>query len=1053
MNNHSFGIRNKLISIFVFIKVVPLVVLAWFAWSEIAKLVDNIQQHFQAAVEESRTVTKQVADLATEDSIRALDVKSREAIERLSTDTARQVAIFLKERDLDVLLAASLTTNVTSYKQFLGNRYRPLSVHGPMVMDKEGDKWIGRDTQKDSLDAIDEVTANNKDNEKDFHYRKPEVSQYSNKQPLYLEMSFVDLKGQEKIKVTTSEEVQSSLFNVSQKKNTYCRAETYFQHLEKLKPGEVYVSEVIGAYVKTHMIGPYTRKTANKKGVEFQPELSGYAGLENPVGKRFQGLIRWATPVMKNGEKIGYVTLALDHTHIMEFTDHILPTNKRYTEISDASSGNYAFMWDYKGRNISHPRDYFIVGYNPETGEPELPWLEKKDYQRWLESERLPSEFLQSLPTFKEQSLEKKPSLELMKRGLVALDCRYLNFAPQCSGWTNLTQQGGSGSFLIFWSGLWKLTTAATIPYYTGMYKDSPRGFGYVTIGANVHEFHKAAMDTAKNIEDIGAAHMQYLDNQNSRNQIILMKTLRKTAKDLSVYTGIMIIVVIIIAFWMASLLTGRITKIITSFNRFQKGDMAHRLHINSGDEVEDLASSFNEMADDIEKAITDNKTAREESQKTNILLQEEIVERQNAEQALAEHRDNLEELVSARTQELEQEIKDRKFVEESKEELEARLFRAEKMEALGTLAGGVAHDLNNILSGIATYPELLLMSIEESNSMYRPLQTIKKSGDKAAAIVQDLLTLARRGVAINDVVDLNSIISEYLESPEFSLMMDGSTVITLDVNLATDLFPLLGSRLHLFKTVMNLVNNAVESMANGGEVSIVTANCYMDTRLSLYDEVLEGEYITLTVSDTGEGISEADMERIFEPFFTKKKMGRSGTGLGMAVVWGTVQDHKGYIDCQSKVDSGTVFTIYFPVSRDELSVKEIVSDFPALAGNNEKILVVDDIAQQLEIASMILTKLNYAVHTVSSGEDALSFLEDNKVDLVILDMIMEPGMDGLDTYREILEMYPGQKAIIASGYSETDRIRKAMELGVELYLKKPYAINTLGQSVKAVLD
>ncbi len=1053
MKKHTLGIRNKLIGIFVFIKVVPLIVLAWFSWHEISKLVDRVQQHYRAAIEESSEVTEQVIDLSTENSIRAMDLKSRESIERLTTDTARQVASFLYDRDQDIEVAAFLEPKAEMYEQFLAKRHRPLTVHDPMKMDATGEKWeiVGSGDAPD-FDSLS-ITAQNKDNKKDFHARGPESEGYAVRRPLYLEMTFLDLNGKERVKVTTSDLVSSKLKDVSNKTSTFCGAETYYHHLAQLRPDEIYVSEVIGAYIKTHMIGPYTKKRAEKMGIEFAPEHSGYGGRENPVGKRFQGLIRWATPVVKKGKKIGYVTLALDHSHVMEFTDYIVPTDKRYTAISDGSTGNYAFMWDYKSRNISHPRDYFIVGYDPETGEEELPWLEKEHFYAWQKSGMTPFDFIQSLPLFHDQSLEKKPAREQIQSGLVALDCRYLNFAPQCAGWNNLTQEGGSGSFLIYWSGLWKLTTAATIPYYTGMYKDSPRGFGYVTIGANVNEFHRPAVETATMLEDIGQGHLANLVEQRRRNREVLIQTVRKTARDLTYYTGIMIVIVIIIAFWMASLLTGRITKIISSLNRFKKGEMDHRLKIDSRDEVEDLAVSFNEMADNIQQSIAEIQCAKELAERANVLLEDEIVERQNAEFSLAEYRDNLEELVSARTRELEQEIDERKQAERSKNELEMQLHRAEKMEALGTLGGGVGHDLNNILSGIATFPEVLLMNMAEDDPMYKPLKTIKMSGENAAAIVQDLLTLARRGVATSDIINFNDIVTEYLESPEHRKLMEENKTVAISVDLASDLLPTLGSRIHLLKTVMNLVSNGIESMTEeGGELSLRTENCYMDLSLSLYDEVVEGEYIAFIVTDNGMGISENDMERIFEPFFTKKKMGRSGTGLGMAVVWGAVHDHKGYINCQSEVDKGTVFTLYFPVCREEISPVKAISDLPTLIGNGEKILLVDDIPQQLDIASMILTNLNYDVATVPSGEEAIAYLKWKKADLLVLDMIMEPGMDGLDTYREIIKKHPGQKAIVASGYSETDRIRKAMKLGVKLYLKKPYSVANLGQGVKAGL-
>ncbi len=1051
MQKHSFGIRKKLISIFVVIKVVPLIVLAWFAWSEISTLVETLQHHYQIAVEESKGVTKQVVELSTDNSIRALDLKARETIERLTTDTARQVAAFLYDRDQDVIIASLLEPDAEAYERFLSTRNRQRSVHGPMAFDENNGKWDVI-TGEPLPTPAPIITATINDNKRDFHSRHPDFVNGPVNKPLYLEMTFIDLHGVEQVKVTTSDLLTTTLQDVTKKENTYCSAETYFQHLSELQEGEIYVSEVIGPYIKTHMIGTYTPERAQERGIVFDPENSGYAGRENPVGKRFQGLIRWATPLLKNGKKIGYATLALDHSHIMEFTDYIAPTDERYLQISDGSTGNYAFMWDYLGRNISHPRDYFIVGYDPQTGEEELPWLEDKDYCSWQKSKMSPADFLTTLPLFNQQSLSKKPATEQVESGMVALDCRYLNFAPQCTGWTTLTQNGGSGSFLIYWSNLWKLTTAATIPYYSGIYKDSPRGFGYVTIGANVDEFHRPALKTAALIEAIEETHLSNLDDQSKRNGEVLVRTVRDTIRDLSFYTAVMVLGVVCIAFWMASMLTGQIVQIINSLNRFQKGEMDHRLDIQSGDEIEDLAISFNAMADNIKKSITEIENARATAEETNELLQNEIFDRQNIEIALSEHKNNLEEVVAERTQELKQEIEERKQAQKTQNTLKLQLHRAEKMEAIGTLAGGVAHDLNNILSGIVTYPEVLLRSMNRDNPLYQHLQIIQKSGENAAAIVQDLLTLARRGVSINEVLSLNAIISDYLSSPGHHKLLAEYNSITVNVTLGKSLLPILGSNVHLFKTIMNLVSNGIESMPAGGALSIATDNYYMDIPLSLYDHIVEGEYVTLTVTDTGIGIDDKDLGRIFEPFFTKKKMGRSGTGLGMAVVWGTVSDHNGYIDCRSQLGRGTTFTLYFPVCRNKELSQESEADILLLAGKREKILLVDDIAQQLDIASLILNSLNYTVYTAASGEEALLFLEEHNVNLVILDMIMEPGIDGLETYKRVIERNPGQKAIIASGYSETERIRQALHLGVSQYLKKPYSVASLGQSVRNAL-
>jgi PAS domain S-box-containing protein len=393
------------------------------------------------------------------------------------------------------------------------------------------------------------------------------------------------------------------------------------------------------------------------------------------------------------------------------------------------------------------------------------------------------------------------------------------------------------------------------------------------------------------------------------------------------------------------------------------------------------------------------------------------------------------------------------KRADQEKRDLQTQLQRAQRMEAIGTLAGGVAHDLNNILSGIVSYPELLLMDLPEDSLLRKPILTIKKAGERAAAIVQDLLTLARRGVETTEVVSLNQIVSDYLTSPEFSKLELNHPKITTQAHLDEQLLNIVGSPAHLSKTIMNLVTNAAEAMPDGGTIVIRTENRHLERLKTEYAEPVRGDFVTLIVSDAGIGISPEEMERIFEPFYTKKTMGRSGTGLGMAVVWGTVKDHRGHIDIQSNVGQGTDITLYFPATRREIPRREERLSLEAVRGRGETVLVVDDIREQREIATEILTKLGYTVATVSGGEEALEHLSRHPTDLVVLDMIMGPGMDGLETFKRILALRPGQKAIIASGYSESVQVREAQRLGAGAYIKKPYLLHTFGQAVRAELD
>ena len=248
---------------------------------------------------------------------------------------------------------------------------------------------------------------------------------------------------------------------------------------------------------------------------------------------------------------------------------------------------------------------------------------------------------------------------------------------------------------------------------------------------------------------------------------------------------------------------------------------------------------------------------------------------------------------------------------------LEIQLRQAQKMEAVGALAGGVAHDLNNILSGLVSYPELLLMDLPEESHLRKPILTIKRSGERAVAIVDDLLTLARRGVSAGEVINLNQIVSAYMASPEYQKLQDYHPRIQVETRLTEDLFTIAGSSDHLAKVLANLALNAAEAMPEGGEVLITTENRHIDGYGNACVPPEAGDYVVLMVSNSGVPIPSKDLERIFEPFYTNKKMGRSGTGLGMTVVWGTVKDHNGDIDVKSETGKGSIFTLYFPVKRE----------------------------------------------------------------------------------------------------------------------------------------
>jgi CheY-like chemotaxis protein len=328
----------------------------------------------------------------------------------------------------------------------------------------------------------------------------------------------------------------------------------------------------------------------------------------------------------------------------------------------------------------------------------------------------------------------------------------------------------------------------------------------------------------------------------------------------------------------------------------------------------------------------------------------------------------------------------------------------------------------------------------------------IRRTGIKASVIVQDLLTLARRGLAIKDVVNINDVIQEYLRSPEYERLKSFNPGLEVRTELDESLNQNLGSPVQLIKVVMNLVSNGAEAMPQGGTLSISTENCSVSEPIKGYELIPKGEYVVLQVEDTGTGISPEDKEKIFEPFFTKKVMGRSGTGLGMSVVWGTVRDHDGYIDLKTEEAVGTVFRLYFPRTTRTAPEIKTASATIDYRGRGESILIVDDVKEQREIASSMLKELGYSVEAVSSGEEAVDYIKERKIDLLILDMIMEPGIDGLETYKRILRIHPAQKAILTSGYSETELVNQAQELGAGIFVKKPYLLESVGRAVRAEL-
>jgi len=370
---------------------------------------------------------------------------------------------------------------------------------------------------------------------------------------------------------------------------------------------------------------------------------------------------------------------------------------------------------------------------------------------------------------------------------------------------------------------------------------------------------------------------------------------------------------------------------------------------------------------------------------------------------------------------------------------------RAERLETAGTIAGQVAHDFNNLLAPLIAYPDFIRDELPKSHPTLQYLDQIEKAAQKIADINQDLLTMGRRGHYNQVVLNLNTVIQH-----AYSELEPLPKTLVCELDLSENLMDILGGGAQLHRMVSNMLHNAKDAMQDIGQIIVRTENYYVDDVSIVYGRVPKGEYVKLTISDTGCGIPDDIVQKIFDPFFTTKATDKKrGSGLGMSVVDAVVKDHNGFIDLSTKVGKGTSFYIYFPITREAMDSQ----DLDETCGGSEMVLVVDDDITQCEVSSQLLKKQGYKVHFVESGEKAIEYLRENRRDLVLLDMVMPGGIDGTETYRRILEISPHQKAIILSGFSESDRVLEAQKLGAGAFVRKPVSMKVIACTVRAELD
>ena len=1171
LNKINLKLRPKLILIFLVVKVIPIILLTAIAWTQITSL------------------GRILRDISVGDSSKALNDGARENIERMTTDTATIIAEFLHQRDQDVLLLANLAPSDATYKAFSESRNSMLMRPGEWVLAEDGMSWVEKDPY--IYTGPTDVSVNRENNDElyksAFRYRPPEVfRQYHEYVPLYDEVAFIDLNGNEVYKYVTPGSTKKNYplnpekGNVSDKGKTYVKAESYFAELKKLRPGEIYVSDVIGAYVGTNYIGMYTPGILKKNVAATHPNYDllqeianmpveefieiarqqAYAGKENPVGKRFEGIVRWATPVTdKRGTIIGYATMALNHDHIMGFVDYITPMFERYTVLPDAYDGNYAFIWDYKCRNIAHPRHHSIVGYNPLTGEPQVPWLEgtidyERDYKNggfvklpdekgnptakipildaegntqpakdtpyyhwftnggaewlaanpaWNNLSKTPAgaswgQFLAKnesdrdiLPQFGErilkdrdgnsvkdannnyifdyQSRDKTPARALTKAGFVGLDGRYLNNAPQCTGWMNLTGKGGSGSFYILWSGIYKPTTAGAIPYYTGQYapenqNGSKRGFAMVTIGAGIEDFTRPAHETEVKLTE-------------AINHNLLGNTLR-----LAVTSIFLIILVVLIAILLASYLTGNIKLLLNGISHFRTGERQFRFHSTAKDEFGMLADSFDEMADSIVNSVSSPLVITDMDHKIIYLN----------DQALKFIGKTMDKSIGTSYNDISVYPPGSKYcpITALHESREAEVLY---MEDNGHYLKGIANYLldkdNNrigyiIISNDVTEIEEARQKAEQasrakgdflsnmSHEIRTPMNAIigmTSIGKTASDIdkkdyafrkIQDASTHLL-GV-INDILDVSKIEAKKLSLSVAAFEFDKMLQRTVDVinfrvdkkhqKLTVHIDPtipstLIGDDQRIAQVITNLLSNAVKFTPEGGSI-------HLEVTLLLKEK--DVCTLLIAVSDTGIGISKEQQERLFTSFVqaetsTSRKYG--GTGLGLVISKSIVELMNGKIWLDSELGKGATFSFTVPLACGGKEERRMLLN-PELNWKNIQMLAIDADPQVLIFFREVAKQLSISCDTVSSGHEALSLIEKNGAyNLYFIDWNM-PEMNGIELARIINEQYEGAPAVIMmASVTDWNTIHdSAIEAGVNKFLPKPLFMSYIADSINEYL-
>ncbi|MDR2438574.1 MAG: response regulator [Planctomycetaceae bacterium] len=1185
------GIREKLIIIFLIVKIIPLILLAVIAWHALITL-GNI-----------------LRDTSVTDSREALTASAVETIERISTESAQKVAEFLYGRDTDISFITEVLEDFdfsdqnnikkieSLFQHYCENKTGKLRRHGQWKVAEDGMSWVQidpyippqdsgeRSRNKENNDTIDKAS---------FHYRPPygygDCPDNFVTVPLYDEIALLDKEGNQIAKIVAQNSTKKrhtfkkELFNVADPNNTFVKAEHYFKELSELGKNDIYVSDVIGAYIPSHFIGMYTPdymasklidakiaelepdakqaelvwnlrilnaelkneedkfnskmtyntkirneidrrlgkgktwkiedknieqvadKLKNEYGLtelseavlnvysQWKPEEEAYSGAENPLGIRFEGIIRWAKPVFdKNDNVKGYVTLALNHDHLLNMIDHITPMNERFTELSNAFDGNYSFIWDYQCRSVVHPRHHSMYGFNPETGKAETPWLEKTLYDGMLAAGFQREDWQDYIATLKDyepwtgdtqslayQSRTKKPAAELTKLGLVALDGRYLNNAPQCTGWMDLTRDGGSGSFYILWSGLYKLNTAAAIPYYTGHYnpkvRGNHRGFGFVAIGAGIDDFSRPA------------------DEMGERLTKMVDENFHRTSTQLIVTTVVLSVLVIFVAIWMASYLSNRLQELINGISKFRSGARYFRFRTKRRDEFGRIADSFDEMADSLTRSIhsplviTDMNFhiiyANEPSLKVwGIDKLEKILGTSYNDlsiypfgtkycpiMALQKGEGKAEVFYESRSKQFLQGDANY-FIDENGQkagyiitsndvtDLSLKQIEVKQAMAAAELASKhksdflsrMSHELRtpmNAIIGMNNIAQSKIRNIHD-NAEYTELSEylllLKDSSSHLLSLLSDILDISNLETGSIKLIDQPLKLDEILEDITGVLRLN---CISKRLELITQFEKLeqnnfIADGLRLRQVLNNILNNAVKYTQEGGKIEFIVKCKERRNGKSL---------ISFTVRDTGIGISLDALRTIFRPFEQADSQitrNYGGSGLGLTIAQEILKLFDSEIHATSTLGSGSEFNFAIWLQEDENANRIVACDVRGYF-RGQKALVVDDVFINRIVLVSLLNEAGFIAIEAKDGLEGLKKFEESSegtFNVIFMDIQM-PIMDGYETTTAIRQLQRKDAqtvpivAISANAFKED--IDKSIASGMNSHYAKPINMDIL---------